>query len=125
MTDITEQGPRGGALIYTESAYKSGQMKARGAIVADMLMELQAVESQSMRHGELYSPRLDLTKHSDEYREGFLRALQHMRVRFEDQHHGATREAKKLIANATSEAYALVQCAHALIELARERGEDV
>lgn len=34
MTDITEQGPRGGALIYTESAYKSGQMKARGAIAA-------------------------------------------------------------------------------------------
>jgi len=59
MTDITEQGPRGGALIYTESAYKSGQMKARGAIIADMLMELQAVESQAMRHGELYSPQLD------------------------------------------------------------------
>lgn len=125
MNEETNFGPRGGALIYTETAYKTGQMKARGAIVADMLMELQAVESQAMRHGDLYCPRLDLTKHSDEYREGFLRALQHMRVRFEDQHHGATREAKRLIANATSEAYALAQCANALIELARERGEDV
>lgn len=111
-----------GTPIYTESAYKSGQMKARGAIVADMLMELQAVESQAMRHGDLHHPRLDLSKHSDEYREGFLRALQHMRVRFEDQHHGATREAKRLIGKATSQAYALAQCANILLELAN--GED-
>jgi len=125
MTSLPKQGPHCGALVYTESAYKNGQMKARGAIVADMLMELQSVESQAIRYGELYSPKLDLKQHSDEYREGFLRALQHMRIRFEDQHYGATREAKRLIANATSEAYALAQCAHALIELARERGEDV
>ena len=113
-----------GTPIYTESAYRAGQMKARGAILADVLTELQSIESQALRHGDLWHPRLKVNERPEEYRDGFLAALQYMRVRFEDQHNGATREAKRLIGKATSQAYALAQCANALIELAKEQEEE-
>lgn len=112
-----------GTPIYTESAYRAGQLKARGAIVADFLTEIQATESRVMRLGELWNPPLKVSERSDDYRDGFLMACQYLRVRLEEQHNGATREAHRLIGKATGQAFALAQCAHALLELAQENDE--
>lgn len=109
-----------GTPIYTESAYRAGQIKARGLTTADFLMEIQSIESQVMRHGELYHPNMKFSDKPQDYRDGFLAALQYMRIKFERNHEGATREAHRLIGKATSQAYALSQCAHALLELAKE-----
>jgi hypothetical protein len=113
-----------GIPIYTESSYRNGQMKARGAIVADFLTEIQSIESQTLRNGILYHPDMDFKQKSIDYRDGFLAALQYMRVKFERNHDGATREAKRLIGKATSQAYALSSCAHFLLELAKGEDDD-
>jgi len=108
-----------GTPIYSESAYRNGQLKARGAIVADFLTEIQSAESQVLRCATLYHPDMQFKDRPQEYRDGFLAALQYMRVRFENNHHGATKEAKRLIGKATGQAFALAQCAHVLLELAQ------
>ena len=112
-----------GTPIYTESAYRNGQMKARGAIVADFLTEIQSIESQVLRNAVLYHPDMKFHDKPQEFRDGFLAALQYMRVKFEGNHHGATKEAKRLIGKATSQAFALAQCANFLLELAQENEE--
>lgn len=113
-----------GTPIYTESAYRAGQVKARGAIVADFLLEIQAAESKVLRFERLYFPNYNFHEKPQDFKDGFLAALQYMRVRFEENHHGATKEAKRLIGKANSQAFALSQCAHFLLELAQESEND-
>lgn len=110
-------------LIYTESAYKTAQMRAKGMMLADVLTEIQAIEGRVMMRHELYHPDLVIKEKSQDYQEGFFAALQYMRVKLEQMNPGPTKEAKKLIGKANSHAYSLVQCANVLIELAKEEEE--
>lgn len=109
-----------GTPIYTESAYRNGQMKAKGAMLADVMMEIQAIEGKVMMKKDLYWPDFSITSKSQEFQDGFFSALQYIRVRLEHEHHGASKEAKKLIGRANSHAYSLIQCANVLLELAKE-----
>lgn len=124
MSGDHNQHQKAGAPIYTESAYKAAQLRAKGMMLADLLTEIQAIETFCMKHGEVYNPDHKIHDKSDDYKAGWMAALQHMRIRFEIQHHGATREAKKIIGKANSQAYALVQCANVLLELANPEDEE-
>lgn len=108
-------------LVHTDSALKTAMAKARGAMLADVLTEIQSAEFHVAKRHQLYWPNKDLTAKGEAYRDAFTDALVWVRLRLINEHQGASRIATKLINKANTQAFALANIANALIEIAHQQ----
>lgn len=108
-------------LVHTEGALIKAKLLGRGAMLADVLMEIQNAEHLVHSHHQLYFPDKKFLDKSDEYRDAFMDGLVWVRRRLLNEHSSATKEATKMIRKANAQAYTLAQIANVLIEIAQEQ----